>query len=101
MLAYDVVTGVSDSFVVGIDEVDFGIKSGVDLFLVFNLLLLLFPAILAGVLVLLLQVAFGILSTLVPRRHLFQTAIKFESFAKQLTGNYFWKTLLLRCLTEF
>ena len=101
MLAYDVVTGVSDSFVVGIDEVDFGIKSGVDLFLVFNLLLLLFPAILAGVLVLLLQVAFGILSTLVPGRHLFQTAIKFESFAKQLTDNYFWKTLLLRCLTEF
>ena len=43
MLAYGaVVTGVSDSVVAGVDEVD--------LFLVFILLLLLFPTILASVL---------------------------------------------------
>ena len=46
MLAYGVVTGVSDSVVVGIDEVDLGVNSGVDLFLVFILLLSLFPIIL-------------------------------------------------------
>ena len=53
MPAYGVVvTGVSDSVVVGVDEVDFSVKGRVDLFLVFILLLLLFPTILASVLVL-------------------------------------------------
>ena len=36
MLAYGVDNGVSDSIVVGVDEVDFGIKDGVDSFLAFN-----------------------------------------------------------------
>ena len=41
MLAYGVTTGiVSNSIIVGVDEVDFGVIDGVDLFLVFNLLLL-------------------------------------------------------------
>ena len=53
VLAYGVVvTGVSDSVVVGIDELDFDVKGRVDLFLVFILLLLLFPTILVSVLVL-------------------------------------------------
>ena len=47
-----VVTGVSDSVVVGVDEVDFSVKGRVDLFLVLILLLLLFLTILASVLVL-------------------------------------------------
>ena len=46
MLVYGVVTGVSDSIAVGVDEVDFGVNGGVELFLVFILLLLLFPTIL-------------------------------------------------------
>ena len=46
MLVYGVVTGVSDSIVVGVDEVDFGVNGGVELLLVFILLLLLFPTIL-------------------------------------------------------
>ena len=46
MLAYGVVTGVSDSIVVRVDELDFGVNGGVDLFLVFILLFLLFPNIL-------------------------------------------------------
>ena len=36
VLAYGVDNGVSDSIVVGVDEVDFGIKGGVDSFLAFN-----------------------------------------------------------------
>ena len=52
LLAYGVVTGVSDSIVVGFDEVDVGVKGGFDLFLASNLLLLLFPTILASILVL-------------------------------------------------
>ena len=52
MLAFGVVTGVSDSIDIGVDEVEFDVKRGVDLFLVFNLLLLLFPNIFAGILVL-------------------------------------------------
>ena len=65
MLAYGVVTGVSDSMVAGVDEVDFDVKGRVDLFLVFILLLLLFLTILVSVLVYisLTGVATGILST--------------------------------------
>ena len=52
ILAYGVVTGVSDSVVVGVDELGFGVKGRVDLFLVFILLLLLFPIVPVSVLVL-------------------------------------------------
>ena len=52
VLAYGVVTGVSDSVVVGVDELGFGVKGRVDLFLVFILLLLLFPIVPVSVLVL-------------------------------------------------
>ena len=66
-----VVTGVSDSIVFGVDEVDFGVKGRGHLFLVFILLLLLFPTMLVSVLVLnLLQVATGILPTSVSSLHL-------------------------------
>ena len=50
VLAYGVAVAVLDSIVVGVNEIDFGVKGGVDLLLFFNLVLLLFPAILAGVL---------------------------------------------------
>ena len=66
-----VVTGVSDSIVFGVDQVDFGVKGRGHLFLVFILLLLLFPTMLVSVLVLnLLQVATGILPTSVSSLHL-------------------------------
>ena len=52
VLANGVVTGVSDSVVVGVDELDFGVKARVDLFLVFILLLLLFLIVPVSVLVL-------------------------------------------------
>ena len=52
MLVHGVDNGVSDSIVVGVDELDFGIKGRVDSFLAFILVLLLFPTILASVLVL-------------------------------------------------
>ena len=52
VLAYGVDNGVSDSIVVGVDEVDFGIKGRVDSSLAFILLLLLFPTILVSILVL-------------------------------------------------
>ena len=77
MLAYGVVTGVSDSIIAAVDEVDFDVKGRVDLFLVFILLHLLFLTILVSVLVVtyLLQVANGILSTLVSSCHLIQATM--------------------------
>ena len=77
VLAYGVVTGVSDSMVAGVDEVDFDVKGRVDLFLVFILLLLLFLTILVSVLVVtyLLQGLQLEFFQLVSSRHLIQATI--------------------------
>ena len=73
MLAYGVVTEVLNSIVFGVVEVDFGVKDGVDLFLVLNLLLLLFPTMLANVLVLIsCRLSLKFFSTLASSRHLIQ-----------------------------